>query len=37
MLQLQQDVANTRYQDRLRDAQDRRVRNAFRRTKRGHR
>ncbi|MBM7785772.1 hypothetical protein JOD67_002452 [Tenggerimyces flavus] len=32
MFQFNQDVANTRYADRLREAHDHRVRNAFRRT-----
>ncbi len=33
MFQFNQDVANTRYNDRLREAHDHRVRNAFRRTR----
>jgi hypothetical protein len=37
MFQLQQDVANTRYNDRLRKAHDRRLSNAFRRAKSGRR
>jgi hypothetical protein len=33
MFQFQQDVANTRHADRLREAHDHRIRTAFRRAK----